>query len=137
MKIYKLTDKIKLRIDDIEVTISPLSTVQKAEIQGLMMQSFNNPENLLPSMQATNLCVKYGVKDIKGVKGLEYENGILTDDSVEMLGNCKLSTKLSQCCLNLIHGIPEVFKTELGDKIKGVEIVKKAPVKKKKSAKTS
>jgi len=133
MKIYKLTDKINIKIDDIDVAISPLSTVQKAEVQALMMETLENPKNILPSMKAMNLCVKYAVKSIKGVEGLKFEDGCLTDDSVEALGNCKISNTLSRCCVNLLQGVPEYFTTEYGEKLDNVKIVETSKkIKKKK-----
>ena len=140
MKIYSLTDKIPVKIGDITISISPLSTIQKAEIQGLMLKTVKDPENTLPAMQASNLCVKYSLKEIKGVEmadgtsfGLQFEDGVLTDDCVEQLNNSELGTLLHQTCLNLLKGIPNTFVDEYGNELKGVEMVR--PKSKKKAKK--
>ena len=139
MKIYSLQDKIRLKIANIEIAVSPLNTLQKAEIQGLIMKSLKDPSNMLPSIQASCLCIKYGLKELKGAKmadgspfELQFEDGKLTDDCVEMLNNSQLSVKLHQTCFNLLNGIPTVWTDEHGEELKGVEVVKTRTKKKMK-----
>lgn len=128
-KIYKRTDKIKLKIDEVIVTISPLSLSQKSEVQVLMNAGVTNRD--IKSMQeGVVLILKYGLKDIEGLTDsdgrpykLEFENDILKDECIEDLFNIELHHKLVNVCSSLLKGISNKITDSLGNPIEGVEFV--------------
>ncbi len=84
-KIYRLSDKIRLAVDDLTITISPLSIHQKAAIEDAARDG--SAKGL---MQASALAIKYAVKSIDGLEdsdgkpyGLNFdEDGTLSEDIV-------------------------------------------------------
>ena len=90
-------------------------------------------------LKAAFLCVKYAVKDIKGVElsdGSEYKiemkGDSLTDDCVNDLFSMQESDNLSMVCINLLQGRYEDFiNIETKEKLKGVKLLNEAPPTKK------
>lgn len=136
MKIYRVTDRIPVKIGDVEFKISPLSFIQRQEIQAKIIEAENGvPMGL---MEAARLAVKYAVKDLTGVTDsegaeytLEFENGVLTDNCVDDLLNSDDSQRLQLLCTTLIQGVPKKLVDDKGNEIKGVVIGGNAPRKKK------
>lgn len=123
-KIYRLSDRIKLKVDDLVVTIGPLSIHQKSSVEGLASSA--------GVLKASLLAMKYGIEDISGLidkDGLEYklpldENGNLTDEAIDDLFNMESSYKLVAIALNLINNIPNEFiDINTGKKLEGVEFI--------------
>lgn len=123
-KIYRLSDRINLKIDDLTVTIGPLSIHQKQAVE-----EANASSGLL---KATMEAMKYGIKDIRGLTtadGGEYtlerdENGDITEGCLNDLFNIEQSYRLSAVCLNLINNIPDEFiDLNTGKKLEGVDFV--------------
>ncbi len=127
-KIYRVTDRIKIKIGDISFELSPLTSLQKADI---MSKAMSNGANGL--VDSTKLALKYAIKRVNGLETLddvpyqvELENGVLSDTSVDDLLNIEITDKLQKVCLNLMHGIPEKFlDPETGMPVEGVEVIKK------------
>lgn len=127
-RILKTTDREKIKIDDIMVEISPLSYHQKIEIQELSISGDFKKMN-----EAAFKVLQYGIKSVHGIEDSEgntyqvqLENGILTPDTVEELLNMDLSQKLVDVASHYVSGIPKEFiDPSTGDKLKGVEFVKK------------
>lgn len=122
-KVYRLTDRIKIKIDDIIVTISPLSIHQKTEIQSAMWKG-RTEKNFEEATKGVMLSIKYAVKGISGLTDLsgqeyklEFQDGVLSDQSLDDVFNLGLTDKLSMVCASLIKGIPSEFNIE------GVEFV--------------
>jgi hypothetical protein len=70
------------------------------------------------------LSIKYAVKGISGLTDLsgqeyklEFQDGVLSDQSLDDVFNLGLTDKLSMVCASLIKGIPSEFNIE------GVEFV--------------
>lgn len=122
-KIYKTTDKIPVKIGELVFEISPLSRIQKADIQALIMEG--------KLADAAFLSVKYAVKSVKGLKygqgdyELEFDdNNNITEDSLDDLSNIEESTNLHIACISLINGIPKEFvDPDTGKKLKDVSFV--------------
>lgn len=134
-KIYRKSDRIKIKIDDITLTVSPLSTHEKNEIQALMVsgQSRGDVSKITAGIQ---LAMKYGIKGISGVTDindndyqLDFIDGMLSDECVDDLLNMDLSKSIINVCSNLIAGFSSKMVDENGDKLEGVEVVN--PVEKK------
>lgn len=130
MKIYRATDKIEIKIDDVTIEISPLSYEHKTEVQDYMLDAAKG--DVKAGMAGAKLAIKYAVKGINGVEyadgskyELDMENNILTESGVEELVNSEMSTKLMVVCCSLLNGITSDFKDpNTGEQLKGVSLVK-------------
>lgn len=122
-KIYRINDRVEIKIDDITVKIAPLTLQQKSEVQRMMLegQKAGDIQKLNDSMI---LAIKYCLKDMKGVQdsegneyALEFDSGMVTDSCVNDLMNMELSPSLLKVCAGFVAGIPKNFDIE------GVSIV--------------
>lgn len=126
---YRTSDRIRVAVDDIEISISPLNHHDKNAIQTLLVAG--KVESL---MEGSILALKCGIKSIRGVKYpdgsdlelvFENESDRLSDSSVDTLLNLPCHNKLSSICLELIEGIPSEFvNPETKEVIEGVRIIK-------------
>ena len=122
-KIYKTTDRITIKIDDITLKIAPLSLSQKADVTSLMMQGQKDADYMKLN-QAILKAVSYCVKSVEGLKDSndeDYklkldENGFVSEESLNDLSNCAVSEKILKVSSQLINGVPSDFKIE------GVEV---------------
>lgn len=123
-KIYRMSDRIKLKVDDITVIIGPLSIHQKASIEEVATSS--------GLLKATMEAMRYAIKDIQGLSdsdGNEYkpkrdDSGYLTEEALDDIFNLEYSYKLSAICLNLLNNIPDEFMDpNTGKKLEGVEFI--------------
>lgn len=139
-RIYRISERIPLRVGDLEIQISPLALDQKAEISDVVGDGMSTAKLLRGSALALKYCVKSvsGLEDGEGAYSLEFqEDGNLSDDAVNELFNMQGNDKLTAICLSLLNGIPEEFMDPLtGEPLKGVEFIveKEAPRKKRKAA---
>lgn len=130
-RIYRLTDRIKVKIEDVTVTVRPLTKDEKAEIQQSVIRG-RAKGDFKEATQGIVLALKYAVKGIEGIVDsddkpyqLQYdENKNLTDDCVSDLLNMQHTNKLTMVCIALANKIPDEFTDESGQKIEGVEILK-------------
>lgn len=140
MRVYKRTDRIMVRIDNLVVKLAPLSLDQKTEIQQAMLAG-NRASDIAQLSHAMRLALKYSVKGIDGLINsddqpykLEFENDVLTDSCIDDLLNIELTDKLILVCTKLAAGVPKQFKSEkTGEPIPGVELIEpsKEPEEKK------
>jgi hypothetical protein len=119
MRIYKLSDRIPIKIDDIFIKVAPLSLIQKSTIQQKMLEG-QKANDLIVLTQAVTMALKYSLKNISGLvdgNGEEYrlvfgDDGYLTDECVDDLLNMPLTPKLTQVCATMAAGIPAAFEIE-------------------------
>jgi len=117
MKIFKTTDEIAIKIDDVTVIVSPLNYEQKVEIQEFMLLAAKgDTEGIKAGMTGARLAVKYAVKrveNVTNVDGTEYKvklkNGVLSDETVNELCNCEITDKLYIVSCQLLVSIPKQF----------------------------
>lgn len=128
-RIYKCSDRIPIRIDDIVIKISPLTADQKSEIQALMIQG-RLKGDIKAASRGTALAIKYGVKDVSGIEDgsgvpykLSFEGGVLTDECVDDLLNLDCVEKMTFVCISLLKKIPKEFTDHEGKVLEGVEFV--------------
>ncbi len=129
MKIYKLSDRIKIKINEVTVSISPLSFQQKSEIQGHMLEAAKG--DLARGMEGARLAIKYAIKDIEGFEDsegekykLEMENNILSDEDSENLLNTEMSNEIASVCLAFLSSVPsEIIDANTGEPMEGVEVI--------------
>jgi hypothetical protein len=124
-KIYRLKDRIPVQIDDIVFLVSTLTYEQKEEIQMILFNASRDP---LAAVRASRLAIKYAVKGVRGIEDqdgnpyeLSFENGVLTNETIDELFNLEETTKLAVVCSTLLNGIPReimnpVTKEPLRDK---------------------
>ena len=110
-KIYRTTDRIKYKIGEVEISISPLSVHDKTILHTYVTKAQSGDVESL--MRASSLAVKFAVKDINGLENsdgtayeLQFENNQLTDECVDDLMNIQESTSMITVCGQLISGIP-------------------------------
>lgn len=136
--VRKQSERIKFKIDDIEVTLKPLSYHEKNTISAMMFKGHKNQDMALMAngtIHAVRCC-------LKAIKGLQFEDedgqlkdyvlefdesGILTDDCMSDLMNMEPSAKLIQVCSLFIDKIPKEIT------IDGVSFVKSEDTSKKKT----
>lgn len=128
-RIYKRTDRIKVRIHDVTVTLAPLSFDQKTEAQDIMLRGSVQKNMQLLSKGIASL-VKYSVKNIEGVEDadgnpykLEFDGDSLSDSCLDDLFNLDIQDKLQAACLSLVKGIPKEIVDDKGQPLEGVVIL--------------
>jgi len=124
-RIYKRTDRIVVKIDDVTLKLAPLTLAQKSEVQQALLLG-HTKSDLREATRGVALAIKYSVKTIEGVVDtdgnpyqLEMSDGELTDACVDDLMNMELLDKLALVCSSFAKGVPTEFKD-----IDGVELVK-------------
>jgi len=125
-KIYKTTDRLTYKIDDITFKISPLSMDQKVELQEIYLQG-QTEKDIKKTMEGTVKVLQYALKDIKGVEDnegnafeLEFDSGVVTRECVENLLNIEHATTLIQLCSSFVGGVP----SQLPEGVKAVPMGK-------------
>lgn len=110
IKIYRLTDRIPVKIGELTFWLSPLSMDQKAKIEGnRKLVSGVEEENAL---EGARLAIKFSVKALDGVECansepyvLEFDpDGALTDECVSEIMNLDGAEKLVRLALNWALG---------------------------------
>lgn len=124
--IYKTSDKIPVKIEDITVKVSPLTYSQKTEVQDLMTKAVSE-QSMKYAMDGAILAIKYSLKSVEGLKDangenyqIEIEDKQVTDECIDDLLNMKYSQKLSAVCASLVHGVGRDILDENGQKIEGI-----------------
>lgn len=118
MKIHKTTDKIPLKIDELEIKFSPLSYHQKQEVIATMTEA--QKQNDVSKMNdGIILALKYSLKSISGLKNsddsdyvFEFEGDKLSQQSVDDLLNLPVSDKFQKIAGKLLNGVPSDFEIE-------------------------
>jgi len=136
MIIKKTSDKISLKIGELVFKISPLTQLQKTEVNEYLVSG-----NLKETMKGTTLLLSYALKDIDGVTnddGTKYvldknSEGNLEDHIVDDILNTPFAGEITMVAYNLLNGVPEEFiDPETGKKLEGVDFVKSGEVKPRK-----
>lgn len=132
--LYRTSDRLKLKVDDIVVHLSPLSYLEKAMVEEEVRKG-----TTIALTTAAAMAVKYAVKGVENVflpGGEEFfveldEEGKLTDQCVSDLLNLQMYDKLISISLNLLNGVPKRFTNmETGQPISGVSFVEEDSEKK-------
>lgn len=127
MKIYKTTDKISVKIEDVEFKISPLSYQQKVNVQSELIKAQGG--NPMAIMTAARLAIKYSVKAVSGIQDvdgnqyqLEFDGTELSEACVDDLLNLDPEQRLQLVCMSLLQGKPTQPVDADGKPIKGIKI---------------
>lgn len=123
MKVYRPSDKIKIKVDNLTFTIRPLTYHEKVEIQKYAVLASSDFQS---GMMAGYLAIKYAVVAVDGLETPDGSPFVFTgtDEDLDALFNLNAtSDKLVAACLNLITGVPSEFKDLGGNKLNNVEFV--------------
>ena len=133
--LLRKSDRIKVKIEELEVELAPLSFAAKMEVNDILIKA--DKEDLTASMKASKLAIGHSIKSIKGIQTIDgedyelaFENDKLSEDCIDDLLNLELCPKLMIVCSSLLTGIPsKIYDPVTGKELEGVEI--KLPGKKK------
>lgn len=133
MIIYRLTDRIPVKIDDLTFWVAPMSFAEKLALNQAVKTT--GGVEVMDAAKVAFLTIKFSVKEVEGIKlpdGSDYPlsfdaSGALTDDCVSELLQIDTSPKLVTACGLLTREIKE-------HSIKGVKIDLKGVRPGKKSA---
>ena len=107
-RIYRMTDRIPVKIHDMTVKIAPLSYDVKSVCQGLIL----NGSHMAAAVHALKNSVK-GIAGLENADGsdyeLEFENDQLTDQCIDELLNVQGSDEMQLVAISLLQGIPKEF----------------------------
>lgn len=126
-RIYKSTDRKKITIDDVTVTLAPLNLENKSKAMSMLLEGQKKNDYLILN-EAIYFTVRACLKNIEGVKDsndepykLEFdEDNFLTKECLQDLTNMECTAKLLSVCGVLIA---DFTKDDYG--IDGVSVVKK------------
>ena len=132
-RIYKTSQKIEIKVDNLSIFVSPLSYHQKLELQGLMVKASQG--DMEAAMQAIVKALKVSLKDISGVitedeqgNDIEYklafQDNEVSDECINDLLNMPCSNKISTICTSLLAGVPDQILGPDGKPLEGVSIIK-------------
>jgi hypothetical protein len=111
MIVYRLTDRIPVKIGEIEFELSPLDYGDRAKI--LAVKRLSGGNQIEDGYKAAALSVKYGVKNVKGLTysdgsemALKFESdGSLADESVSEILQIDGSDKLITIAMNFAANV--------------------------------
>ena len=130
--VYSTDEIIKIKIEGLTLSVSPLTYKQKDEIQSLFMNG--------QALEGAVTSMRYAIKDIEGLKNsdgskfeLKTKAGVIDDRTVDMLLNAPFGTKMNLVCVSLLNGIPSQFlHPETGKPLEGVSFVESRKATRKK-----
>jgi hypothetical protein len=151
MKIYTVNDRIKIKIHDDIVYISPLSLNQKAEVQACFSK-YSETNDKKDLIMASFRAIKYSLKAIESAEHYEGDEynfcfeeyidnylpepiilKVLTDKCVTELFNTYITNELSVTALSLLNSIPkEIINPMTSKPLEGVIIINPIKEKRKK-----
>lgn len=129
LKVYKTSDRIPVKIGDVVVKVSPLTYQQKIDISNCTKTV--GGQEIFDATRSAFLAIKFCVKEVSGVVyadgskfELEFEDGVLKDDTVDEIMNMEINANLIMVAMNLLNGVPEKpVNPETGKPLKGVEFL--------------
>lgn len=139
IKVYRLSDRLKLKIGELTFEVAPMTYGQKLEVSQAM--THQGGEQLQDVGKATYLTIKYSVKNVTGIvypdgskwKPRFEEDGTLTNELVEELLSLHIKDDLIFACISLMSDFGgKVKNPTTGEELKGVEIVQEEGLPKKK-----
>ena len=117
MKILTLKDRVKITVDDVNFYVAPLSREAKRELAGCRFVEAG--EDKMDLYQANTILLKYGLKDIDGLKDyhgddykLEFDGETLSDDCISDILNIPVKDKLLAAAWSVSNGGHEEFNLD-------------------------
>lgn len=117
MKILTLKDRVKVSVDGVTFYVSPLSREAKRQLAGCrFVESGEEKMNLY---EANTILLKYGLKDVEGLKDyhgdnykLEFDNEKLTEECVSDILNLPVKDSLLAAAWSVSNGSHEEFNLD-------------------------
>lgn len=134
-----MTDRVSYKVDDIEISLKPMSFAEKMEVQQDMVKAVNGDmaAAMKAVVKALSVCLK-SVKGLENADGTEYElefdaDGKVSQSCIDELLNIPHSTKLTAICSAMLNGIPtQIIDPQTSKPLAGVSLILKKEVKGKK-----
>jgi len=107
-RILKMSDRIKMKIDDITFTLAPFSYEQKMEMSDCT--KIVAGEEIIDVFKTKTLMLKYGLKGIDGVGDyrLAFDSeGNLSNECISEILYIEQSAKMLQACYEIHNGVPK------------------------------
>lgn len=129
MRIARLEDKFKIKLGEIELTVSPLSGRQKIEMTSLIRQG-EGGKFFIDKAAQEHYLVKHSVKGVHGLKDLDdkdyelvFADKCLTDECAEELLGFLVNTMFTYANTQAMDGIfGDVVNPFTGKKVEGVSV---------------
>ena len=133
VKIYRLSDRIPVKIGEITFKLGPMTAEQRIDV----MECYETVggETVGDMVRATMKVIKYSVKDVDGIEyatdegqyKVQFEDDskrALSDECVDELLGLEQKTELATVCYAFLNGIPsEIIDPRTKKKLKGVEML--------------
>lgn len=131
MRITRLEDRFRVKLDEVELVIAPLSGRQKLEMTSMIRQN-EKGQFLIDKPSQEHYLVKHSVKAISGLKDideqdykLEFDGNHLSDKCAEELLSFLANTFFSVAATQALRGaFGEVTNPYNGQKVTGVEVAR-------------
>jgi hypothetical protein len=135
MKIARLTDRFKIKLEGVTVIVAPLSGRQKLEMTSMIKQGDNGKLYIDKIAQELYL-IKHSIKGIEGLNDLDdneykldFEGETLSDECAEEILGFLVNTYFTVANTQILSGIMgEVISPITGEAIKGITVEKVVPL---------
>jgi hypothetical protein len=129
MKIARLSDRFKIKMENVTVFVAPLSGKQKLEMTSFVKQSASG-KFYIDKIAQEHYLVKHSVKSISGIQDidgldyeLEFEGEALTDLCADELLGFLVNSYFTVANAQIVSGIlGEVINPITGEAVKGISI---------------
>lgn len=119
-KILRLSDRIKIKVEDVTFWIAPIGAVVKKEIAGCT--KLQGGKEVFDLFDAQMIYLKHGLKKVEGITTykdepyeLEFINDQLTDECVSEILSIDCTPKFLESAWNVFNGFT-------GQQVEGAEI---------------
>jgi hypothetical protein len=127
MKIARLSDRFKIKMDGVTVIVAPLSGRQKLEMTSLIKQG-NDGKLYIDKASQELYLVKHSIKEIQGIKdhdgidyNLEFDGDCLSDTCGEEVLSFLVNTYFTVANTQIMNGIfGEVISPMSGKPVNGI-----------------
>lgn len=120
MKILRITDKIAVKYEGVEVIISPLTHSQKMEIsESLKLKA---GQETIDYQRTSILTLKYAIKEVKGLTTYEDEPYKLEFDDTGLTEECVSELMTALASTPIFIAINSALANVLDTKLDGVEV---------------
>lgn len=129
MRIARLSDRFKIKMEDVEVIVAPLSGKQKLEMTSMIKQN-ESGRFFIDKIAQELFLVKHSIKGISGLKDLDgnayelsFEGEYLSDACADELLGFLVNSYFTVANTQIIAGIMgDVVNPITGEVVKGISV---------------
>jgi len=129
MKIARLSDRFKIKMEGVTVIVAPLSGRQKLEMTSMIKQQ-NDGKFYIDKASQEHFFIKHSIKEIQGLKDydgvdytLDFDGDCLSDTCGEELLSFLVNTYFTVANAQVLKGVfGEVINPMSGEPIKGIVV---------------